>query len=142
MKNAHIGPSILQRMRSGALHSDISPEDESTVIRGSIVEHLQKLLNVRHGSVLICPEYGLPDFNDITHSHMNAVLQISQAIRKCIEEYEPRLRDVCVVPVAENAGVAACFKFDITAHLSQRHPSMAVWFETILEADGKALVRS
>ncbi|WP_310620619.1 type VI secretion system baseplate subunit TssE [Flexibacterium corallicola] len=66
----------------------------------SIKRHLKKILNARAGAALAAPELGLDDLNVANASTGDLSQHISMSIRKCIEEYEPRVtvRSIEFVP--------------------------------------------
>ncbi|OMG67396.1 type VI secretion protein [Stutzerimonas balearica] len=65
----------------------------------SVAAHLTKMLSTRAGSVQTLPDYGLPDLNDMRLSLHDSLQQARAAIERFIEAYEPRLRQVRVVPL-------------------------------------------
>lgn len=62
----------------------------------SIKRHLVDLLNSHPGHSECVPELGLLDFNDATIGVLDLELNIQQAIRTCIERFEPRVSRVTV----------------------------------------------
>jgi len=69
-------------------------EDE---LATSILNHLNKLLQTRQGTVLALPEYGLPDLNDASASFYDSISRIRRHVEKAIIRYEPRLSAVQVL---------------------------------------------
>ena len=69
-------------------------EDE---LATSILNHLNKLLQTRQGTVLALPEYGLPDLNDANASFYDSISRIRRHVEKAIIQYEPRLSAVQVL---------------------------------------------
>ncbi len=68
----------------------------------SIIGNLRVLLNTRVGDSLAAPEFGVIDFVDVVHSFPMAVQAIQRSIRATINDYEPRLRNVRVRPLASD----------------------------------------
>jgi len=62
----------------------------------SIRHHILRMFTARQGSVQALPEYGLPDINDLTLSRADLISETAEAIKRCIEAYEPRLTMVDV----------------------------------------------
>lgn len=128
------------------------PEDEEkysthldeTMLVDSILEHIQKLLNVRQGSVETLFDYGLPDFNDLVRQYPFAINEIKREIKKCINKYEPRLDKIKVEHVYDEDDFIN-LRYDITARLCiNAHADKMktnIWFETILDAAGKVSIR-
>ncbi|UWX92847.1 type VI secretion system baseplate subunit TssE [Enterobacter mori] len=86
-----------RRSRSASLFERI---DESKTIRSSddtddlvasLKRNLQAILNTRSGNAQSCPELGIIDFNDATGSSVEVYSAICRAIKRCIEDYEPRI---------------------------------------------------
>ena len=72
-----------------------SNEEEGLV--ASLKRNLQAILNTRAGNAQSCKELGIIDFNDATGSTVEVYATICKAIRRCIENYEPRIKKVDVV---------------------------------------------
>lgn len=106
----------------------------------SVLEHLRKMLNVRHGSVPALPDYGLPDFNDLAMRFPDAILELRKAIKTCIEKYEPRLCKV-KVDYIHDPEAPLHLHYDITAQLVVDGAKGNVWFQTTLDSAGKASIR-
>lgn len=68
----------------------------------SIKSHLSKVLNARPGGCQSTIELGIVDFNDATASVTDFRQNIEHAIRRCIENYEPRISSVSVRSVAND----------------------------------------
>lgn len=86
-----------RRSRSASLFERI---EESKTIRSSddtkdlvdsLKRNLQAILNTRSGNAQSCPELGIIDFNDATGSSVEVYSAICRAIKRCIEDYEPRI---------------------------------------------------
>lgn len=69
-------------------------ENEGNVL--SIQDHLTLLLNARRESLPHMPEYGMPDLTDIYSNLPYSLDQLVAEVTRCIEKYEPRLRNVRV----------------------------------------------
>lgn len=106
----------------------------------SVIEHLQKMLNVRQGGVAALPSYGLPDFNDLAFRFPDAIFELQRSIKRSIELYEPRLARVRIrhVPDDENP---IDLRFEITAQLIAGEDKPSVWFETSLDTTGRVSIR-
>src|SRR5690606_494775 len=63
------------------------------ILIASILEHLQRILNTRQGSVPIDPEFGVPDFTNLAGTFSTGTTEeIMQDMSRMIQRYEPRLR--------------------------------------------------
>ncbi|XQU08261.1 type VI secretion system baseplate subunit TssE [Halomonas sp. LY9] len=90
---------------------DESPLEE---VVESIKRHLVDLLNSHPGNSASVPELGLLDFNDATIGVLDLELNIKQAIRHCIERYEPRVQRVDVESLP-NSGDPLQLRFQVHA---------------------------
>lgn len=86
--------SLFERIEDN-LATRNSNEEESLV--ASLKRNLQAILNTRAGNAQSCKELGIIDFNDATGSTVEVYATICKAIRRCIENYEPRINKVDVV---------------------------------------------
>ena len=106
----------------------------------SVLNHLRKMLNVRQGSVLTLPDFGMPDLNDLFAQYSDPVIALRRIIKELIEKYEPRLKQVVVsyVPDEDNP---LTLRFDITAYLEVDDQDAPLRFETVVGESGRTLVR-
>lgn len=115
--------------------------DSGTVIN-SVLEHLIRVLNTKKGSVDIDPDFGVPDITNISSSFSaESVPELESAIKRVIENYEPRLKDVAV-RFSSQADDLLALRFSITAKLVTDEKSKPIIFETIVDSDGQVKVRS
>ena len=132
--------SLIGRITDSDKESHYSTRLDEAVLVDSVLEHLQKLLNIRQGSVEMLQDYGLPDFNDLSHKFPYAINEIQRMIRDCIRKYEPRLTQVRVTHVQDEDDPLS-LRYDITARLEMDDRKTNIWFETILDAAGKVSIR-
>jgi type VI secretion system protein ImpF len=136
-------PSILDRL--------IDPESAGTAILvgyderkmlAAVRRDLEELLNTRqtqadlpesfaelHRSILA---YGLPDLVSLEAITVKQRETIADKIRRIIETFEPRLKDVNVTYVPGENKVERSIKFKIESRLAV-DPSPDVAFDTVLE---------
>ena len=107
----------------------------------SIVDHLQRVLNTRQGSVPIADDFGIPDITNTTGEGIDEMTErIERNIQHAIMKYEPRLGKVRVHLTSEHDDVLTLrFKLDGVLVTENNTP---VLFETIVSAEGKVNVRS
>jgi type VI secretion system protein ImpF len=137
-------PSMLDRL--------IDPESAGTAIMTgytvekmyqAVLRDLEDLLNTRQSSQMELTEdeelshciltYGLPDYVSAEALSPQQRVAIGNAIRRVIEEYEPRLRDIHVVLLSQDeTSVKQTLRFHVSARLNV-DPSPDVTFDTILE---------
>ena len=98
-------------------------------LKRSVLVHLRKMLNSRHGHAPAQPDYGIPDLNEFMFAYPDSIAPMRQAIERSIEKYEPRLRGVKAtwVPDPDNP---LNIRFDITARLVAEEESFPVTFST------------
>ncbi|WP_297323354.1 type VI secretion system baseplate subunit TssE [uncultured Bartonella sp.] len=99
---------------------DIEVPNSSFTIDGvlnSIKRNLSRTLNIHAGSAVSNVEIGMPDFNHSTVSSLDVSVHLIEAIRRCIEVAEPRLKNI---EVKSNSDVHSAMDLDflITADLS------------------------
>jgi len=86
-----------RRSRSASLFERIEESktirssDDTDDLVASLKRNLQAILNTRSGNAQSCPELGIIDFNDATGSSVEVYSAICRAIKRCIEDYEPRI---------------------------------------------------
>jgi type VI secretion system protein len=117
-----------------------SKKDTSRVVN-SIVNHLQRLLNTRQGSVPIADDYGMPDFTSFLGENLNDQAEkISNIIRSMILKYEPRLSNVQVLFVPDKDEVLS-LRFKLQAEIVHvNNERVALELETVISSDGKIRV--
>ena len=75
---------------------EILTDTNTDDIEWSVSAHLALLLNTRQGSLTHLPDYGLPDLTEVYRDLPDSIIVLSESIKKCINQYEPRLSQVCV----------------------------------------------
>lgn len=92
--------SLFERL--GGIPDDRS-KNRRDAIRDSVAAHLSKMLSTRAGSVLALPDYGMPDLNNMSLSLHDALTQGRVAIERFISTYEPRLTEVRLISMPNEA---------------------------------------
>jgi len=72
----------------------------------SLRTHLERLLNSRQGTLVHQPGYGLPDLSDIYLNIPHSLERLAVEVKRCIDAYEPRLRQVRIHCDAPKTGEA------------------------------------
>jgi type VI secretion system protein len=110
-------------------------------VLNSIINHLQRLLNARRGSVPIAEDYGMPEFTNfhgVTFS--DQAQDIANTIRDMILKYEPRLGKAQVIFIPDSNEVLS-LKFKLQAEIVHvRDEIIPVELETVISSDGKVRV--
>ena len=90
----------------------------------SVRDDLEKMFNTRRGTVLVNPEFGLPDFTHLMNGYSAPdVDQIQQEMHSQVRAYERRLINTVVV-TQESRSADSKLRFGLTAvfnHKNQEH---------------------
>jgi len=107
----------------------------------SIIQHLQRMMNTRQGSVLIALDYGIPDFTNFPGEALTTTGQkLEKILRETILKYEPRLHNVKIFFDNQPDDVLALrFKLDAILASDNKVP---VIFETVLSSSGRVNIHS
>jgi type VI secretion system protein len=103
----------------------------------AIMTHLGHMLNTRQGSSLTCPDYGLAEISEVIHDFPEAIGIMQRAIKNSILTYEPRLKNVQVRHLKNEAMHSMILEYEITAQI--HHPDgrkQSVRFGTSMDNNG------
>ena len=106
-------------------------------LESAVTTHLSRMLNTRQGSSLTCPDYGLIEVSEVLHDFPDAIGLMQRAIKNSIQQYEPRLKNVQVRHMKNEATHSMLLEFEITAQL--QHPDgrrQALRFSTAVDQSG------
>jgi type VI secretion system protein len=115
--------SLLERVRRAA--NPVSSERatwRAEDLETAIIDSLERLLSTRQGGSLTAPDYGVPEFTELSSNFVDALAIAQRALKASLNTYEPRIKNVQVRGT----------KFDLT--------EMRFEFEvtgTIQHADGR-----
>jgi type VI secretion system protein len=132
---------LIERIRNLERSTARGGEKDASRVVNSIINHLQRLLNSRQGSVDIAADYGMPDFTSLLGDDLNEQSKkISDIIREMIEKYEPRLNKVQVIFVPVKDEVLS-LRFKLQAEIVHvRDEKVYVELETVISSEGKIRV--
>ena len=116
------------------------PFDVAVATR-SVIDYLLVLMNTRQGSVSTRPDFGLPDFNDMASEFPAATEAIARAIKRQIDTFEPRLRNVVVTHVPGELDGPLRLVYSIRAELAMPDSDDPVTIETVFGSDGAVRIR-
>lgn len=130
---------LLERIRSWEREPHRRAQEDPKRIIDSVLNHLQRILNSRQGSTPIGEDYGVPDFTELLRRYPDSLNDFERSIRQTIQKYEPRLRAVRVrlIPQEEDA---FSLRFQIAAKLANEEYKDSVFFESLVDSDGKISV--
>jgi len=97
----------------------------------SVIVHLNRMMNSRHGCTPIQADYGIPDLNEFVFSFPESLGAMRQAVQKAIEQYEPRLKAVRVRYI-EEPDKPLDIHFEITARMVVEGKTIPVTYNTRL----------
>jgi type VI secretion system protein len=132
--------SLLERLRRPAAEAARRSVEDPRERAASVLAHLQRMLNTRRGNVLVAPEYGAPDLTDIVGGFPESVAGVEQAIKRSVERYEPRLRDVRVTYRPQEDDPLT-LGFEIAARMTLDGGAQTVSFVTRLTPEGRFEVK-
>jgi len=95
----------------------------------SVIIHLRKMMNCRHGCTLIQADYGIPDLNEFVFAFPDSLSFMRKAVQQAIEKYEPRLKSVRV-KYLENPDNPLDLHLEITAQLLTDDKPLPISFST------------
>jgi type VI secretion system protein len=130
---------LLERIAN--LETVADDKSETLVSRaiGSVMRHLQKMLNTRQGNVSIAEDYGLPDLTNYSGGNLTDICQrMTVVIKQFIEKYEPRLGKVQITfEPDEKQALSLRFKLEGVLVREGQRPIM---LETAVDSSGKVIV--
>jgi type VI secretion system protein len=124
---------LIERILTGSSGTRLTID--ASAVLNDVLSHLSELFNTRQGSVMIRRDYGMIDINDVIHRFPDAVAELRTEIKRQIDTFEPRLREVSVqhVPMPDRP---LSLVFNVTATLDLGTRTERVTVETELGDDG------
>ena len=129
--SGRLGSRLFERLAAPRRPERHSEETRLSEVVESIKRHLVDLLNSHPGNCACAPELGLLDFNDATVGVLDLELNIKQAIRNCIERYEPRVKRVDVESLP-NSGDPLQLRFQVHATVALGNDSTQATIDLLL----------
>ena len=121
--------TLFERLTDPDLPGSQRLELDVSRLKRSVLLHLQKMLNSRHGHAPAQPDYGVPDLNEFMFSFPESITTMKQAIERSIEKYEPRLKNVKATWVADEENPLN-IRFEISARLALEKGNVPLRFAT------------
>lgn len=110
-------------------------------LESAVAQHLARLLNTRQGSCLTCPDYGLIEVSEVLYDFPDAIGIMQRALKNTIQTYEPRLKNVQVRHLKNEAMGEMTLQFEITAQLHMPDGRrQALRFATSVDGSGNVKV--
>ncbi|WP_252109547.1 MULTISPECIES: type VI secretion system baseplate subunit TssE [unclassified Halomonas] len=129
--NGRLGSRLFERLAAPHQPEALTEQNRLTEVVESIKRHLVELLNSHPGNNACAPELGLLDFNDATIGVLDLELNIQQAIRQCIERFEPRVKRVEVESLP-NPGDPLQLRFQVHATVALGDDSTQATIDLLL----------
>lgn len=132
---------LLKRIKNWEESGEVSASDaDVNEVMESVRDDLEKLFNTRRGTVLIDPEYGLPDFTHLMNGYSAPdVDEIIMALQFQVKEFETRLSGALVSP-AESKSAGNQLKFNLTAQFSHRNQALSLSTNIVVNDNGSIAV--
>lgn len=116
---------LLKRIKGWEEAGEISASNaDVNEVMESVRDDLEKLFNTRRGTVLIDPDFGLPDFTHLMNGYSAPdVGEIQRNLLTQVRDYDKRLLNTQVV-AQEGRATESNLRFALTAvfnHKSQEH---------------------
>jgi type VI secretion system protein len=128
---------LLERVRNFEGDPSRRGAEDPQRISDSVLEHLRRILNTRHGCVPIADDYGVPEFTEYLHLGAEVYRELEKVLRTTIQKYEPRLKGVRVSFIPEEDDrLALRLQFHVVAKLAS-DPRLQVRFETSIDGNGQ-----
>lgn len=113
-----MGASLLTRIAHAADPNSSERQNwRDHDIEAAVLRSVGEMLNTRQGSALTCPDYGIPEISELVHDFPDAIGLMQRAIKHSIATYEPRLKNVQVRQVKNDANHTLILEFEISAQL-------------------------
>ncbi len=111
-----------------------------TSLHYSILNSLQKMLNVRKGSLISLESYGVPDFSEFVSQFPDAINKLKLSIRDYLHSFEPRIQSVQITHEPD-IDKPLELKFNIVTKVFVDDDVQNLSFETVLTSSGQTIVR-
>ncbi len=110
---------------------------QAEVLTQSILNHLQRILNTRRGSVPIDVDFGVPDFTNLAGSFATGeTTQIMENMTRMIARYEPRLKSPRIL-VAEGSQEVLSLSFSLEGLVMIDDRDISIHLATRVSSDGR-----
>lgn len=124
------GGSLFERIREAA-YPPLRQRPKASLLN-SVRDTLRNVLNTRSGSCYGSPDLGIDDFNSQSPDSLNIRDWMVKAIRESILGYEPRISDVVVAAIAEDACLPLELRFHIVATIDFSSSQDVLEFDILL----------
>ena len=107
----------------------------------SLLDDLSKLYNTRQGTVVLDPEFGIPDFTSLM-SNMSPpeVEKLTRAFILFTNKYEPRLKSLSI-RFQQNEEDRGLIRFGVSSKIMYAENLTPLVFDILLQGDGSVALQ-
>lgn len=131
---------FFERLRALEANPDRRGRQNSDTVLNSIVWNLGKILNTRKGTVLLDPDFGLPDYTNFGASFSEETIGVlRRSMEKLVRRYEPRIQQLRIQPhqvLPDELELA----FDIVGVVSLEDGTLPVNMKTYILCNGEVRI--
>ena len=135
--------SLFEWLRNASPQDRLNYTSDQKAV-GSVLTHLENLLNSRQGDAQAQPDYGIPEECEFMLSASNGLEKVCQNLQWVIKKFEPRLREVRVTPLLiENSNFKESQmqrRFEIKGILRSEHNESEISFASEVLPSGRIRV--
>jgi type VI secretion system lysozyme-like protein len=107
-----------------------------------ISQNLEILLNSKQGATLIGLDYGLPDFNGVTHNIYQELSTLEKEIVAVIHKYEKRMQVKGIKTTIDSKKNPGQILFSLDGYVLYNDQKHYIEYQTVMTDTGRVMVRS
>ncbi|AJI53609.1 MULTISPECIES: type VI secretion system baseplate subunit TssE [Francisella] len=107
-----------------------------------ISTNLELLLNTKQGATLIDLEYGIPDFNGITHNIYQELSALEKEIIRIVNKYEKRMQVKSIKTTIDSKKNPGQILFILEGYVLYQNKKHYIEYQTVMTDTGRVMVRS
>ncbi|UPQ87168.1 type VI secretion system baseplate subunit TssE [Vibrio sinaloensis] len=130
------GVGFFERLEANTQNVSLTQGPQPSDVVRSIKRNVSMILNTRVGGAQSSPGLGLIDFNDATLDTLDLSLKVKLAIQDCLQNYEPRLKNIEVVAETDSFSPLS-LQFRITAQINSEAIHDRVQINLLLDQNRK-----
>ena len=121
MSNTGVSKTGTGVSNTGVSNSRIIRNPTINEVEASIIENLNCLFQIRQNNALSAPLCGIPDFSLVFQKYVNPSTKLCHAIKKMIEQFEPRLINVTVKRLEDTVDLNLYFEISAMIQIDNQH---------------------
>ncbi|AIT08797.1 hypothetical protein LO80_01600 [Candidatus Francisella endociliophora] len=106
-----------------------------------ISNNLELLLNSKQGSTLLGLDYGLPDFNGVTHNVYQELSILEKEIIKVVNKYEKRMQVKGIKTIVDSKKNPGQILFALEGYVYYQNKKHYIEYQTVMTDTGRVMVR-